>query len=454
MPVSPPIPLLIACSTRRAEHFCGCPFSGPFSALEIDRGRLFDWSCDYDTFLQRKEEADAAREKQEALFDKKLAREEAWIRQGIKARRTRNEGRVRALEKMRRIRGQRQQAVGKTRLKIEEGRRSGNLVAKIEQVGFAYEDREIVRDFSTTLMRGDKVGLIGPNGAGKTTLLRILLGQLTPQQGSVRLGSNLRVAYFDQLRQQLDEQTSVQDNVSEGNDTIRIQGQSRHVIGYLQDFLFTPERAQTPVRFLSGGERNRVLLAKLFARPANVLVLDEPTNDLDTETLELLEDRLVQFEGTLLLVSHDREFLNQVVTSTIVFEEGGVREYVGGYDDWLRQRSAVQDTRKPSLSSSSREKSSPKASGRHDSRTDKSCQDPLPTGSRRLAYHEQRELSQLPDKIGRLESDLNEMHQKMAQSDFYQQTGETIAKQQARVSDMEGQLAAAYTRWEELESVS
>ena len=306
--------------------------------LEIDRGRLFDWSCDYDTFLSRKEAALAAEETQNALFDKKLAEEEVWIRTGIKARRTRNEGRVRALEKLRRIRSDRREASGKVQLAIQEGERSGMLVAEVDSVSFAYGERSIVRDFSTSIMRGDKVGIIGPNGAGKTTLLRILLGQLQPQAGSVRLGTNLQVAYFDQLRQQLNDEASVQDNVADGYDTVQIGGCSRHVIGYLRDFLFSPERARMPVKFLSGGERNRLLLAKLFTKPANVIVLDEPTNDLDTETLELLEERLVEFAGTVLLVSHDRTFLNNVVTSTIVFEEGGVREYFGGYDDWLRQR--------------------------------------------------------------------------------------------------------------------
>ena len=336
----------------------------------MDRGRLFDWSCDYDTFLQRKEAADAAREKQEALFDKKLAQEEVWIRQGIKARRTRNEGRVRTLEKMRQLRGERQQAVGKARLKIQQGQRSGNLVAKVEGVTFAYEDREIVRDFSTTLMRGDKVGIIGPNGAGKTTLLRILLGQISPSKVRCDWEAICKSPILTNCVSSWTSNPPLSDNVGEGNETVQVQGQSRHVIGYLQDFLFTPQRARAPIRFLSGGERNRVLLAKLFARPANVLVLDEPTNDLDTETLELLEDRLVQYEGTLLLVSHDREFLNQVVTSTIVFEEGGVREYVGGYNDWLRQTTA---TRRPGeQAKSSGGKSPAKVAGRQGTRAGKS----------------------------------------------------------------------------------
>jgi ATP-binding cassette subfamily F protein uup len=309
--------------------------------LEIDRGRLFDWSCNYDTFLKRKEAALAAEETQNALFDKKLAEEEVWIRTGIKARRTRNEGRVRALERLRQVRSDRRESTGKVQLAIQESERSGMLVAEVDSVTFAYGERVIVRDFSTSIMRGDKIGIIGPNGAGKTTLLRILLGQLEPQAGTVRLGTNLQIAYFDQLRQQLNDEASVQENVADGYDTVQVGGGSRHVIGYLRDFLFSPERARLPAKFLSGGERNRVLLAKLFAKPANVIVLDEPTNDLDSETLELLEERLVDFAGTVLLVSHDRTFLNNVVTSTIVFEPGGAREYFGGYDDWLRQRKAV-----------------------------------------------------------------------------------------------------------------
>ena len=319
--------------------------------LEIDRGRLFDWSCDYDTFLVRKADALSAEEKQNALFDKRLAEEEVWIRQEIQARRTRNEGRVRVLEQMRKVRSQRQSSTGKVQLEIQEGQRSGMLVAAADAVGFAYGDKQVIRSFSTNIMRGDKIGIMGPNGVGKTTLLRVLLGQLPPQSGNVRLGTNLQLAYFDQLRQQLHEESSVQENVGDGYETVEINGRPRHIIGYLQDFLFSPERARTPVRFLSGGERNRVLLAKLFAKPANVIVLDEPTNDLDTEALELLEERLVQFEGTVLLVSHDRTFLNNVVTSIIAFENGELREYVGGYDDWLRQRSIQSASSSPTKSS-------------------------------------------------------------------------------------------------------
>ncbi len=407
--------------------------------LEIDRGRLFDWSCDYDTFLKRKADALAAEEKQAALFDKKLAQEEIWIRTGIKARRTRNEGRVRALEQLRRIRQERRSAPGSVDLQIQEGERSGMLVAEVKGVSFAYEDRTIVGNFSTTIMRGDKVGIVGKNGAGKTTLLRILLGQLPPQQGSVRLGTKLQIAYFDQLRQQLDDEKTVQENVGDGYDTVWIGDQSRHIIGYLEDFLFSPERARTPVRFLSGGERNRVLLARLFAKPANVVVLDEPTNDLDAETLELLEDRLVQFAGTVLLVSHDREFLNNVVTSTIVFDDFGLKEYDGGYDDWLRQRpiaEAAMDNRKDS-----RKKETTV------SKNDTSSQ------TRRLSYKEQQELVTLPATIESLEIDIASLHQAMAQANFYQQPGDAIAREQLRLKELENRLAESYIRWEELDSV-
>ena len=299
----------------------------------------------------------------------------------------------------------------------------------------------IVQNFSTTIMRGDKVGIIGPNGAGKTTLLRLILGQLPPQSGQVRLGTNLQIAYFDQLRAQLDDEQSVQDNVSDGSDTIRIGGKRQHIIGYLQDFLFSPERARSPVRFLSGGERNRLLLAKLFAKPANLIVLDEPTNDLDAETLELLEERLVEYQGTVLVVSHDREFLNNVVTSTIVFEAGGVREYVGGYDDWLRQRASAPEVEDTS--------NRPAADGRPTP--------PPPANAasrRRLTFKEQQELAALPARIEKLEAAIDALHAEMAQPDFYKQSGSQIAAGQAQLREHENQLHAAFTRWEELESLA
>ncbi len=419
--------------------------------LEIDRGRMFDWSCDYNTFLERKEDALAAEEKQNALFDKKLAEEEVWIRTGIKARRTRNEGRVRALESMRNVRRDRRPPNSRVQLDIQTGQRSGNLVAEADEVSFAYDDGPIVTNFSTTVLRGDKLGVIGPNGAGKTTLLRILLGQLAPQQGTVRVGTNLQIAYFDQLREQLVEDKTVHENVGDGYDTIQTGGGPRHVIGYLQDFLFSPERARTPVKFLSGGERNRVLLAKLFAKPANLLVLDEPTNDLDTETLELLEQRLVQFEGTVLLVSHDRMFLNNIVTSTIVFENGGVNEYVGGYDDWLRQRPPAADA--PDAKKS---KAAAPAVPSAATVLDASQRAPQATkaGARRLTFKERQEHTALPAMIEQLESDISALHDSMAQSDFYRQSGDRIATAQTRLRDLEAALAAAYHRWEELEQLA
>ena len=404
---------------------------------EIDRGRLFDWSCDYDTFLARKADALAAEEKQNALFDKRLAEEEVWIRQGIKARRTRNEGRVRALKAMRNERSQRREQVGQAKLVIQEAARSGNLVCAVENLSFGYGGRPILADFSTEILRGDKVGIIGPNGAGKTTLLRLLLGQLAPEQGTVKLGTQVAVAYFDQLRGQLDGDKSIADNIAGGNDTVTIGGQRRHIIGYLQDFLFSPERARTEVRFLSGGERHRVLLAKLFTQPANVIVLDEPTNDLDAETLELLEQRLVEFSGTILMVSHDREFLNNVATSVIAYEDGGVREYVGGYDDWLRQRPApTNKASEPQRTASPRRESPPQ---------------PVPAAAKRRSYKEQRELDLLPATIEKLETEIASLHEQVAAPSFYRQPANEIATIQRRLKDCESQLAAAFQRWEELE---
>ncbi len=313
--------------------------------LELDRGKLFNWKCDYPTFLKRKQEALDAEASQRAQFDKKLAQEEVWIRQGVKARRTRNEGRVRALEKMRAEKKAQRQQIGKVRMQAQEAERSGQLVSKAEHITHGYGGPPLIRDFSTHIMRGDKIGLIGPNGCGKTTLLRILLGKLQPEKGTVRLGTNLEISYYDQLREQLDEEKTVQENVSDSTETIMVNGRAKHIIGYLQDFLFLPERARTPVKVLSGGERNRLFLARLFTKPSNLLVMDEPTNDLDVETMELLEELLVEYSGTLLLVSHDRAFLNNVVTSTMVMEgEGVVREYPGGYDDWLSQRRPKNET--------------------------------------------------------------------------------------------------------------
>jgi ATP-binding cassette subfamily F protein uup len=405
--------------------------------LEIDRGRLFDWSCAYDDFLSRKESALAAEERQHALFDKKLAEEEAWIRRGIKARRTRNEGRVRALERMRRERADRRALVGEARIAIEEGARSGKLVVRAKELEFSYGERELLNGFSVRILRGDKVGFIGPNGAGKTTLLRILMGELKPRAGTVDLGANLQVAYFDQLRQQLDDDASVQANLAKDYETVGAS--RRHIISYLQDFLFTPDRARTPVRYLSGGERNRLLLAKLFARPANVIVLDEPTNDLDIETLELLEQRLVPFEGAVIVVSHDREFLDNVATSTIVFEETGPKEYVGGYDDWRRQSEGAARPR-PATKKAGRAQRAP------DGRSPN-----VEAKPKKLSYKEARELETLPSTIERLEAEIDELHGLMARPEFYQQQGDQVATTKARLVTLEQELRAAYARWEELE---
>ncbi|MBL9092737.1 MAG: ATP-binding cassette domain-containing protein [Planctomycetaceae bacterium] len=406
--------------------------------LEIDRGRLFDWSCDYDTFLRRKEEALAAEDKQNALFDKRLAEEEVWIRTGIKARRTRNEGRVRALKEMRRERAARRETAGPVKMVVQAAERGGVLVAEAEGVSFAYDGRSIVNNFSTTILRGDKIGIVGRNGAGKTTLLRLLLGQLAPQSGRVRIGANLQIAYFDQLRRTLNEEASVVENVGDGSDAILFNGKPRHVLGYLQDFLFSAERARTAVKFLSGGERNRVLLAKLFAKPANVVVLDEPTNDLDSETLELLEELLAQFEGTVVVVSHDREFLNNVVTGTIVFEDGEVNEYVGGYDDYARQRAARP---KPTAERTPRENESSAQSRKAKE---------LDAKKRRLSFKELQEYQKLTSEIDDLETAIAALHSEMAKTEFYQRTGNAIARKQDDLRQAEQRLEAAMSRWEEL----
>ncbi len=409
--------------------------------LEIDRGRIFDWSCDYDSFLERKDAALAAEEKQNALFDKRLAEEEVWIRKGIKARRTRNEGRVRALKKMRVERSERRKKLGTSNLQIQEAQRSGALVVECKDVSFAYEDKTIFSNFTTSIMREDKVGIIGPNGAGKSTLLKVLLGLARPTGGSIKTGTNLEIAYFDQLREQLDGEATVQENVGDGSDSILINGTKKHVLGYLQDFLFAPERARTQVKFLSGGERNRILLARLFAKPANVIVLDEPTNDLDAETLELLEEKLVQFTGTVLMVSHDRAFLNNVVTSTLVFETDGLREYVGGFDDWQRQaQNRARMLEQPD--------SAPK------SKTNVKAKPSKPEQRKKLSYKEKREFEQLPATIEQLETQIAEIHTQMGSPEFYQKPGAEISKIQTNLTTLETELNAAYLRWETLDQIA
>jgi len=403
--------------------------------LELDRGRLLSFDCGYEKYLERKTALLDSEASQNAVFDKKLSREEAWIRQGIKARRTRNQGRVRALRKMRETARTRRKDEGNVRLKIQEARRSGRLVIEADGISAVHDGSAFIRDFSTLIMRGDKVGIIGPNGVGKTTLLNILLGRLAPDSGYIRHGTHLQVAYFDQLRNQLDENRTVRDNIVEGNDFIILNGENRHVISYLQDFLFPPERCRTPVHILSGGEKNRLLLAKLFSQPANLLVLDEPTNDLDAETLELLEERLFEFSGTLLLVSHDRTFLNNVVTSTIVFEGGGtLTEYAGGYDDWLLQRPAPEPTAgsvvKPIKNASSASKSNK---------------------PQKLGYMETRELKALPQKIEDLESRQKVLYATMADPDFYKSPKDEIARVKADMEKVEQDIETAYQRWVVLE---
>jgi len=402
--------------------------------IELDRGRLTAYNCDYETYKVRKEAALEIETTENALFDKKLAEEEVWIRKGIKARRTRNEGRVRELKKLRETRRQRKEQTGTVRLQMQDTQLSGRLVIEAKNISFGYEpDKPIIRDFSTLIMRGDKIGIIGPNGSGKTTLIRVLLKELEAQHGTLRHGVNLEVAYFDQQHAQLDSEKSVFESVADGNENIMFNGAPRHVIGYLQDFLFTPGESRNAVGNLSGGERNRLLLARLFAKPSNLLILDEPTNDLDIETLDLLEEFLLNYPGTVLMVSHDRAFLNNVVTSTFVLEgDGVVKEYVGGYDDWLRQR---QEQPRPE------QKKTPKPE--KDTKSDK---------PRKLSYKEKKELESLPQLIETLEAEQQQLHDTMADPNFYKQ-GTNIATTAARLEELKQQLQTSYTRWEELEAL-
>ena len=412
--------------------------------VELDRGRLRSWPGDYPTFLRKKEEWLANEAIQQAKFDKRLAQEEAWLRQGVKARRTRNEGRVRALMAMREAQAARRAQVGAVRLQVEQADPSGQMVFEVDGVSKAFDGQAVLRNFSTRVIRGDRIGLIGPNGVGKTTLLRLLLGTLPPDGGEVRQGANVQVAYYDQQREQLDPERSVFETVGDGNETVTVNGRPRHVLGYLGDFLFPPERARSPVKALSGGERNRLLLARLFTRPANVLVLDEPTNDLDLETLELLEAQLVEWPGTLLLVSHDRVFLDNVVTSTLVFEgDASVQDYVGGYEDWLRQRS----TRAEAGDSRGGEG----ASTERRARQEQSAVSLAPgTGlPRRLTWNEQRELERLPSRIDALEAEERHLHAVVAGPEFYKERRDVIATTLARIDQVKEELLDAYARWDE-----
>ena len=410
--------------------------------VELDRGRLTSWPGSYDTFLEKKEAWLANEAVQHEKFDKKLAQEEAWLRQGIKARRTRDEGRVRALMAMRKERAARRSQLGRVRLQAEAADRSGQTVFEADGISKSFGDRVVVRDASFRVMRRDRVGLIGPNGSGKTTLLRMLMGELEPDTGEVRRGTNVQVAYYDQQREQLDPERTVFETVGDGNDTVTVNGRTQHVHGYLRDFLFPAERANSPVKALSGGERNRLLLARLLTRPANVLVLDEPTNDLDIETLELLESYLVEWPGTLLLVSHDRAFIDHVVTSTLVFEgDGNVQEYVGGYEDWVRQRPAQNAATKPTASVE-RAPVGPASVGPDFSRALK----------KKLSFNEQRELDQLPQRIEQLEAEQEELHARIASPDFYKEPADAIARALARVDEIKDSLHDAYARWDELDS--
>ena len=404
--------------------------------IELDRGNLYSYQCGYQTYQKRRQAAFEAEEVQNKVFDQKLSQEETWIRQGIKARRKRNQGRVRELIKMREAFQTRRKKIGNVKMRVEEVERTGKLVIEAKDISFFYGETPIIRDFSTVVMRGDKIGIIGPNGIGKTTLLKVLLKEISSKKGSVRFGTRIKVSYFDQLRVQLDEQKTVQENIGQGNDFIILNSQKRHVISYLQDFLFSPERCRTPVHVLSGGEKNRLLLAKLFAAPANVLVLDEPTNDLDTETLDLLEELLFDFKGTLLLISHDRAFLNNVVTSTLSFEGNGkIIEYAGGYDDWLIQRPESRELPRA-------KKTSTPVQRKTETRK-----------KQKLGYMEKRELEDLPEKLEILESEQKELYQITSGPLFYKEDKEKISRIKTRLEEVEQEITEAFRRWEELERI-
>jgi ATP-binding cassette subfamily F protein uup len=407
--------------------------------IELDRGKLNSFPSDFDAYLNKKQELLEIETRAAANFDKKLAEEEAWIRQGIKARRTRNEGRVRALRAMRRERSQRVELPGQVRFGLDAGVLSGKLVVDLRRVSFGYGNNVIIRGLSTIILRGDRIGIIGPNGCGKSTLLKLILGEVAPTSGEVVMGTRLKLAYFDQHRRELNPDKTVRENMTDGSDYVTVQGRSRHVAGYLKDFLFPPQRIDSPVQALSGGERNRLLLAKIFTQSANMLVLDEPTNDLDVETLELLEDLLADYQGTLLLVSHDRTFLDNVVTSTLVFEgEGKVGEYAGGYEDWKLQRVNAPLVELPKLSAPA-----PVAAA---------VLEKINNKNRKLSYKERRELEALPEKIEALEAEQSELHRLMGDGDFYRQPGDKITAAMERLEAVNNELEACYTRWETLEA--
>ena len=416
--------------------------------IDLDRGKIASWSGNYDNYLLGKEEALRVEELQNAEFDKKLAQEEVWIRQGIKARRTRNEGRVRALKAMRQEYSERRKVMGSAKMQIEEALRSGKIVFELENVTYQVDDKLLVNDFSVQVLRGDKIALIGPNGIGKTTLLKLMLGNLTPTSGSVHCGTKLEVAYFDQHRLELDPEKTVMDNLAEGKQEVMVNGRSRHVLGYLQDFLFPPKRARTPVRALSGGERNRLLLAKLFLKPSNLLVLDEPTNDLDIETLELLEELVNDYQGTVLLVSHDRQFVDNVVTQCWFFEEKGhIGIYAGGYADALQQQQQAQPIKVSTVNSSQQPK-------KESNTVNNQNKESTVKKKVKLSYNEQRELAQLPSKIEQLEIAIADLQAQIGQSDFFNQPHDITGPILQSLSDKEAELEAVFDRWEQLEALS
>ncbi len=424
--------------------------------IELDRGKLSNWQCDYHTYLERKAAALDAESKQNALFDKKLAQEEVWIRQGIKARRTRNEGRVRALEKLRSERSARRNQQGKANLQLNRADKSGKQVIELENVTFSFPNKPIITDFSGVIMRGDKVGIIGENGCGKSTLIRLLLGKLTPSSGEITLGTNLEIAYFDQHRAQLDESKAVAESIIEGSDYVEISGQRKHIIGYLADFLFSADRARQPVSALSGGERNRLLLARVFSKPSNLLLLDEPTNDLDIETLELLEELVMNYQGTVLIVSHDRAFLNNVCTSSLVFDAPGeVNEYVGGYDDWLRQRpEKYAHIRSASALSTPAPKTVAKTTSKTAQKSaEKISTPPIAKPTKvKLSYKDQREYDALPALLEKIEAELETLSEQISGPDFYLNPDDEVQATLAELEAKESELEAAFERWEVLES--
>lgn len=417
--------------------------------IDLDRGKVASWGCDYDSYLIGKEEALRVEELQNAEFDKKLAQEEVWIRQGIKARRTRNEGRVRALKAMRQEHRERRQVMGSAKMQIEEALRSGKIVFELDNVSYQIENKQLINDFTVQVLRGDKIALIGPNGVGKTTLLKLMLGDLVPTSGHVHCGTKLEVAYFDQYRLELDPEKTVMDNLAEGKQEVMVNGRSRHVLGYLQDFLFPPKRARTPVRALSGGERNRLLLAKLFLKPSNLLVLDEPTNDLDIETLELLEELVNDYQGTVLLVSHDRQFVDNVVTQCWFFEDHGhIGIYAGGYSDALQQQQQANPVKAQIPLNQSSKSTNNEANIVVDNK------DQTTKKRVKLSYNEQRELTQLPIKIEQLEVAISDLQTQIGHSDFFNQPHDVTSKILQDLADKEAELETVFTRWEQLESLS